>query len=342
MKFAVIGAGFYGCSIALSLSEDYPNANIHLFEKESDIFKGAASNNQHRVHKGFHYPRSVDTIDQILNVYNSFKSKYSHLIKTVDKNYYVIDEDSKVSLQDYIDVYSQYNINYRKIGLEEVEPYMYTDIIQGGVITDEEVINLKDFKDYFTEQVRQRNNITINLNSTFNDFSAYDFVINCTYENPNLGLTDNKFEIKYESCVIPVVNNFFKDDVCITVMDGPFVSAYQDGAGNLTLSSVLYTPYFKTDSYSELKEKLRQDRSKIMRDEILPLMLHAAQYFKNMDHVDILKVYLSPKIKIKNDTNDLRTTDYRKEGNVISVLCGKISSIVYIYDLIKKEIDNVN
>jgi hypothetical protein len=48
---------------------------------------------------------------------------------------------------------------------------------------------------------------------------------------------------------------------------------------------------------------------------------------------------LSPKVKLREDINDLRTTSIVRDGCVISVLCGKISSIVSTYELVKREID---
>ena len=55
MKIAIIGAGFFGATIALKLSKKH---TVDLFEKEKDILNGASKINQFRFHMGFHYPRS--------------------------------------------------------------------------------------------------------------------------------------------------------------------------------------------------------------------------------------------------------------------------------------------
>ena len=55
MKIAIIGAGFFGSTIALKLSEQH---TVHLYEKENNILNGASKVNQFRFHMGFHYPRS--------------------------------------------------------------------------------------------------------------------------------------------------------------------------------------------------------------------------------------------------------------------------------------------
>ena len=60
----IIGAGFYGCFIAKKISENFKNVEIEVFEKNNSLITEAGKNNQYRLHLGFHYPRSVQTIKQ--------------------------------------------------------------------------------------------------------------------------------------------------------------------------------------------------------------------------------------------------------------------------------------
>lgn len=352
MKVAIIGSGFYGCSIALELVNDYPDIKIDLYEKGKDIFQGAASNNQHRIHKGFHYPRSNETIEQILNTYQSFKDKYADLIQPVQDNYYLIEKTSKVSLEQYINKYKEFDVPFREIHNLEVSPFIDIDKIEGGISTTEEVIDLSKAYKYFKERITNCKNISLKLKNNVTliednkiDEERYDFIINCTYSSPNLGITskDKMFNLKYEICIIPIIENHFQKDICITVMDGKYVSAYQNGIGDLTLSSVAYTPYFKTVYHNEFITKLRRDlvhRDIVLKTHINKLLMHCGEYFKGIDqHTPLKQLYIAPKVKLKNDTNDLRTTSIVRDGCVISMLCGKISSIVSTYDMVKKEID---
>ena len=61
-KFLVIGAGWYGCHIALYLKNC--GHDIKIFEKNKDIFLGSSGYNQFRLHTWYHYPRSSDTINE--------------------------------------------------------------------------------------------------------------------------------------------------------------------------------------------------------------------------------------------------------------------------------------
>lgn len=352
MRVAIIGAGFYGCSIALELTNNYPDIQIDLYEKGKDIFQGAASNNQHRIHKGFHYPRSNETIEQILNNYQSFKDKYSDLIKPVKDNYYLIEKTSNVNLEDYINKYKEFDVPFREIHNLEISPFVDIDKIDGGISTTEEVIDLAKAYKYFKERIMNCKNISLKLKQNITEIDKnkiedekYDFIINTTYSSPNLGIVskDKLFNLKYEICIIPIVENHFQQDICITIMDGKYVSAYQDGLGDLTLSSVSYTPYFKTVYHNEFINKLRRDlihKDTVLKSHVNRLLMHCGEYFKgiNLD-TPVKKLYIAPKVKLKNDVNDLRTTSIVRDGCVISVLCGKISSIVSTYELVKREID---
>jgi glycine/D-amino acid oxidase-like deaminating enzyme len=55
----VVGGGFFGCSLALMLAQR--GARVLVLEREPDLLLRASTNNQARVHQGYHYPRSILT-----------------------------------------------------------------------------------------------------------------------------------------------------------------------------------------------------------------------------------------------------------------------------------------
>ena len=65
-KIAIIGGGFYGSYLAYKLSF-LKKFKIELFEKNNEILAETAIKNQYRLHTGFHYPRSEQTINQTIN-----------------------------------------------------------------------------------------------------------------------------------------------------------------------------------------------------------------------------------------------------------------------------------
>jgi uncharacterized protein involved in tolerance to divalent cations len=345
MKIAIIGAGWYGCSIGLELSKDFPQFLIDIYDSENDIFKGAASNNQNRLHHGFHYPRSLETIDEIKNNYAKFVSKYGHLTKKINSNYYLIEKNSKVDFNTYINTYKKFNIPFEIINIQDIKDMINIDLIEGGIRTQEEVIDENAASYYFKNKINHQPNIKLFLNNKINKIDnsninnvKYDIIINCTYTNPNLGIVskNKKFNLKYELCIIPVIDNIFKGDSCFTIMDGPFISGYQNSNGDLSLFGVIESPYFKTTSLNKLKKQNLYDKN-LINNSVESLLKTAKKYFKNIDQeVNIKHMYISPKVKIKKDTNSIRISKVIMDNNIISVLCGKISSVVSAYDEVKK------
>lgn len=59
-------------TIAATLGKE--GFSVDLFEEKRDVFMSASGINQFRLHKGYHYPRSIETI---------FKSKEELLTKEV-------------------------------------------------------------------------------------------------------------------------------------------------------------------------------------------------------------------------------------------------------------------
>jgi hypothetical protein len=138
---------------------------------------------------------------------------------------------------------------------------------------------------------------------------------------------------------MPVIDNVFKDNVCFTIMDGPFVSAYQTSNQGLSLFGVLESPYFKTTNLDELELKNLYNKTDIT-DSVQSLLNTAKKYFKGINQeANVKHVYFSPKVKIRDDIDSLRTSGVIIDNNVISVLCGKISSIVSVYEQVKRLID---
>ena len=89
MKFSIIGAGFFGLSVAIKIKEKYPRSEVIVFEKEKDILMGASGKNQFRCHQGYHYPRSEKTIEECKTSFKEFNKYFSDCyIKS--ENYYAI------------------------------------------------------------------------------------------------------------------------------------------------------------------------------------------------------------------------------------------------------------
>ena len=86
-KIAIAGAGIYGATAAISLAER--GHQVTLFDPLG-IMRAASAINQYRVHSGYHYPRSPETIQETLEARREFIQAYEPAIVRDRHHYYAI------------------------------------------------------------------------------------------------------------------------------------------------------------------------------------------------------------------------------------------------------------
>lgn len=353
MKIAIIGAGFYGCHLAKKISNF--KCKIDIYEKNNDILSGAIINNQHRLHLGYHYPRSEITIQQAIRSYYKFLNEYGNCCDEISENLYVINKNSHINFDKYKNLYKNYNLTFEEINKNELSNY-FSNIsnIDGIIKTQEKKINLTSLTKNIKENLKTKNNIQFFLNSNVASiekdssiivngvYKKYDFILNCTYSNPSLGLSKSNILTKSELCFLLLLKDNFNKftNKAFTFVDGDFVSLYPaDENGTFTLSSVIYTPFFKNNNFLPLEEK----NFFLSKNELIKIkksIFEHAKEFLNISQKDFefIRLYKSLKTKILNDVNDFRASYYIKENNNISLMCGKISAALDLEQEIIKEI----
>ena len=102
MNIAVVGAGIFGSTAAIKLAR--AGHHVRLYEMLDDVLLSASGINQYRLHRGYHYPRSGETVKAILQAEKSFKSEYgSAVFGDGDPHVYAIaSKESLTSARDYI------------------------------------------------------------------------------------------------------------------------------------------------------------------------------------------------------------------------------------------------
>jgi len=86
-KVAVAGAGIYGATVAIRLAEQ--GHRVRLFDPLG-VLRGASAINQYRVHAGYHYPRSLETIHETLEARADFIHAFEPAIVRNSRHYYAI------------------------------------------------------------------------------------------------------------------------------------------------------------------------------------------------------------------------------------------------------------
>ena len=101
MKVAIIGGGIFGCTCAIRLGNR--NISTTIFEEKKDILSAASRVNQYRIHKGYHYPRSSKTVNQVKEGEKLFIKEYKDAIYGKCKNLYAVaSKNSHVNASEYL------------------------------------------------------------------------------------------------------------------------------------------------------------------------------------------------------------------------------------------------
>ena len=225
MKIAVIGAGIFGITSALKLREKFPAAKIVIWDKNISILKAASGINQYRLHRGYHYPRSNETVDQVLNSVLEFEEYFSKsILKNGFSHYYGISKyGSKITTNQYIQFLESNDLPYEVVQTKKLP--LHYDKIDVVVKVVENGFDIADLHLQCIRKLRE-SNIELKLGFTFEkaDFESYDLVINATYSNINhlLG-EDSQQDYQFELCekaVVSIGREYRK--MGIVILDGDF------------------------------------------------------------------------------------------------------------------------
>ena len=333
MKIGIVGGGWYGCHIALSLASS--GYNVRLFESCGRLLNRASGNNQFRLHMGFHYSRHQRTRLQSRDGFQRFVERYPSLTKEVPLNIYAV--PARDSLIDF----STYRLIMAASGLTFAEWSEHESLlrdVQGAVLTEERVLLIAAARSFFAERLgdavaletpvvdisQARDHISINGES-------FDFAIDATWGH----LTPPLMPVFYEPTIL-LYYGASEESPAITFVDGPLSSVYPtELPGLFTLSSVRHTPLgvYRTPmearaAVAGVDSDLVDAKKRLMEEAIGEYVINFHDQFK------FEGVQLAIKTKPVG-LHDDRSCYVEKSGRLISVLSGKIDTIFFAMDEVR-------
>ena len=322
MKIRIIGGGWYGCHIALSLiNKGY---DVQIYEKNKDLFSESSLYNQNRLHLGFHYPRSYKTRIQSKRGFRLFMKNYPELIKTIDLSLYAISSNN--SLLDF-ETYKMI-LDSTQLSYEDVTSSLpiFVKNVDGVIDCDEQTILSSKAKVFFQKKLNNYSifNTSITAQDCINMANRDTFVIDCTWNK--LFQKNNLF---YEPTIIFKYKNLKKINFGLTMMDGKLCSLFPFDENSTTLSDVDLTPLGKYNSVKEAYSKIKKIGTKDISEKISKMEKKIKEFLPGFhDYFCEPKPYFSIKTKPINSFNDNRYTYLTKEkNNLFSVFAGKIDTI---------------
>ena len=227
-KIAIAGAGIYGATAAIRLAEQ--GHRVSLFDPLG-IMRAASAINQYRVHSGYHYPRSPETIRETLEARKEFIEEFAPAIVRNSRHYYAIPrEGSRTPPDEYENIMRSHGLALRDCRPE----WMNFDFIDRCYEVDENVYDPEALR-VVIESRMQALGIGFERRSFPTEMrSAYEFVVWATYGlGPNRRMFKGaKYQVA-EKILIELPPQLH--GVALVIVDGPFTAFDPYGSSTRSL-----------------------------------------------------------------------------------------------------------
>jgi hypothetical protein len=318
MRAAVVGAGVYGCTVAVELAR--AGHRVDLYERHQGLLLGATRGNQARLHAGFHYPRSPETARAALADAARFLGRFRAAVDWSNRHCYAVARTgSLTSAQAYLDFCDDLG------GHELVEP----PLLQGtsvAVAVPEAFIDVRKLRHQLTAELRAAG-VGVHLGQAVNpDALNGDLVVAATYGQ------GWPAPLRWEVCEVAVVQlgtHYARRS--FVVVDGPFCSLDPvPGTG-------LHALYDVDRSVHTANVGLAPE----VPGHLVPLLDRGPVFTPHTRHGQMLAAarrflcrvgmpgYYGSMFTVRAvlpdvDATDARPTLFHRDGRVVHILAGKI------------------
>jgi len=227
-KIAVAGAGIYGATAAIRLAER--GHRVDLFDPLG-VLRAASAINQYRVHAGYHYPRSPETIREVAEARLEFAAEFADAIVRQSRHYYAIPKAGSLTSPE---VYEQV-MEAHHLPLRPCQPaWMNFGFIDRCYEVAENIYD-PDALRTLVEGRQKKHGIALHKRAFSPELRAeYDWVVWATY---GLGLSKRlvaaaKYQVA-EKMLIELPTEL--QGVALVVVDGPFTAFDPYGSSRLSL-----------------------------------------------------------------------------------------------------------
>ena len=227
-KVAVAGAGIYGATAAIRLAEH--GYEVHLFDPLG-VMRAASAINQYRVHAGYHYPRSPETIRETLEARAEFIEAFEPAIVRNSRHYYAIPKKkSRTSPDLYESVMREHGLVLKPCRLE----WMNFDFIERCYEVQEHIYDPEVLRELVERGIRSAGIRFYEKAFTPEMRPDFDFVVWATY---GMGPSRRVFKIaKFQVAEKMLIElPAALRGIALVVVDGPFTAFDPYGSSSRSL-----------------------------------------------------------------------------------------------------------
>jgi hypothetical protein len=216
-KVAVAGAGIYGATAAIRLAEQ--GHDVSLFDPLG-ILQAASAINAGRIHAGYHYPRSLQTIAEVLAAKGEFLTEFAPAIVWNSRNYYAIPKDgSRTPAADYETLMASAGLPLRACRPE----WMDFDYIQSCYQVDEYVYDPDALRELVTARIGERSIRFVQHEYRKELRGEFDFIVWATYGLGNSRALFRSVKTQVAEKALIELPPALRG-LAVVVVDGPFTA----------------------------------------------------------------------------------------------------------------------
>tara|TARA_Y100001968_G_scaffold304941_1_gene320402 strand:+ start:9 stop:953 length:945 start_codon:yes stop_codon:yes gene_type:complete len=292
--------------------------------------------NQYRFHRGYHYPRSTATVNQLKQTSSLFSEQFSDCVSKSYRHLYAIaNQDSLVSKDQYLSFLEDCELKYKII--KDV-PGIKKDNISLIIEVDEGLIDYQNLRITIQKRISNQKKLSVRLNTKFTSklIDDYDYIVTCGYGMcTNLLPEDLQYIYKYQLIEKIVIKppEILKN-LSIVVVDGPFMCI--DPLPNSDLSILGNVKHaIHSTSWGKKPSPLPRSSNIVpwrdIKDEkksrFKTFINHGNNYLTDFKNSKFLYSMIGYRVILPNvEASDDRTTIVRHKGKFIDVFSGKIDT----------------
>lgn len=354
MKIAIIGAGWYGCHLALMLKKE--GHDVTIYEKNADIFQQVSGNFGIRLHGGAHYPRSPLTREACLHNFNLFRKHYPELVVDHDYAIYALGELDAGKEPSNVDAEAFRKVCEEFPGSQPINPQQwgYEGMVSAHRMDEPSLLVGEPLRERFRQYLKDAN-IPVHYNSAVTGIDSkedgrldvqinnqegehFDKVINATgYQSllpdspPPCGV-----EVSYQPCLGLLYEDKKPQEkpFSLIVMDGlfPCIMPYLHEANGVNstylLTHGLYTIMASKPTVADAEEVLSRINDEFIKTQVQPhceaeINRFWPEFAERFRFIGWKGTVLA---KLKT-SSEYRSAVTCEKNNIIHVIPGKVSNI---------------
>ncbi|SDG88234.1 FAD-dependent oxidoreductase [Pelagibacterium luteolum] len=352
----IIGAGFYGCALAVHLAQK--GQKVLVCEIGSAAMLRASKVNQARVHTGFHYPRSFATSMRSRHSFERFAYDYAGAIKTDFQMLYAIARyRTKVNARRFEGMFRSMNAPLERATMAQ-RALFSAELVEDVFSCTEYAFDYSKIKDILFERLARLDveisfqtkvervephgdEIAVRLAGGATAVAPHTYNIAYSQINSLLKASGLKtLSLKHELVEIALIQPPpAMENLAVTLMDGAFFSSMPYPSANAySLTHVRYTPHFgwtddtsSLDAYATLERLPRETRWRHMIND-------ARRYVPALDEAKWRTSLFDVKtVPVKNEHDDGRPILLHAHADIPgfwSILGSKIDNIYDLYEAV--------